>query len=75
MHLAPGTAPAPGAPTRRPRRVDVARQASPNGVTGLWVSDVVGEGASHSARDGRRPQTNHSHRAGIRAFTPARGGL
>ena len=60
--VGPGSAPASGAPIRRTRRMGEARQASPNGVTCLRISNVVGEGASHNARGGRGPLQLHGYR-------------
>jgi len=55
MQLVLGTAPAPGAATRRPRRVAVGRAQSLNGGSLRPLPKVVGEGATHCARGGRGP--------------------
>jgi hypothetical protein len=63
-----GSAPAPGASTRRPRRVVVACAASLNGGSSRPDPNVAGEGASHGTRGGRAPLLqnscgiDHSHR-------------
>jgi len=54
-HNQVGTAPAPGAADRRPRRLAPKRGESPNGEPGPTLSEVVGEGANHRARGGRVP--------------------
>ena len=59
MQLVPGTAPASGASTRRPRPVAAAPADSPNSVLSQPASKVAGEGASHDARGGRAPLQLH----------------
>ena len=61
MQLVLGTAPASGAPTRRPRRVGGTHMESPNSEL-LWPPpNVSGEGASHNARGGRAPLPLHRY--------------
>jgi hypothetical protein len=55
MQLLLGSAPAPGAATRRPRRMAGALAESPNGGLSRRFPKVAGEGASHCARGGRGP--------------------
>src|SRR6266545_5160778 len=50
-----GTAPAPGAADRRPRRLAPKRGESPDGELESTLAKVVGEGANHCARGGRAP--------------------
>src|SRR6185369_4098622 len=50
-----GTAPAPGAADRRPRRLALKRGESPNGELECTLAKVLGEGANHCARGGRAP--------------------
>ena len=61
-----GTAPASGAPTRRPRRVAVARAEPLRGVLSQPPPKVTGEGASHNARGGRGPLPRNRHGLGRR---------
>ena len=56
-----GTAPASGAPTRRPRRVGQTCAELLNGVPSRPSPRVAGEGASHGARGGRDPLLPHRH--------------
>ena len=72
MRLPLGTAPAPGALTRRPRRVGEARTESPNGVPSRSSPKVAGEGASHGARGGRAPLPLNRYGLGL---APAQGVL
>jgi hypothetical protein len=56
MDLGSGSAPAPGAATRRPRQVAEASTELLNDGSSRSGPEVAGEGASHSARGGRAPQ-------------------
>jgi len=50
-----GTAPAPGAVDRRPRRLVARRGESANREPDLMLAEMVGEGVNHCARGGRGP--------------------
>jgi len=50
-----GTTPAPGATSRRPRRVAGPRAESQSDESVRRAVKVTGEGASHGARGGRSP--------------------
>jgi hypothetical protein len=56
MPLEMGSTPAPGDPTRRPRRVATTSEEPPNGEVVGRAANVAGEGASHGARGGRGPR-------------------
>ena len=70
MQLIWGTAPASGAPTRRPRRVAVARAESLPGASSRLPPKVSGEGASHGARGGRAPLPLIRYGSGRASMTP-----
>src|SRR5437867_114063 len=56
-----GTAPAPRAADRRPRRLKPKRGESPNGEPDLMHGKVVGEGANYCARGERAPLQVNSY--------------
>jgi hypothetical protein len=61
MWLETGSTPAPGVPTRRPRRVATTLRESLNGESIRVAQKVTGEGASHGARGGRAPLSLNCH--------------
>jgi hypothetical protein len=69
MQLYWGTAPASGAPTRRPRRVAQTDAESLNGVSLRLPPKVAGEGANHHARGGRAPLLLHRYGLARSALT------
>jgi hypothetical protein len=66
MQLSWGTAPASGAPTRRPRRLAVARADPLHGMSSRPPRKVAGEGAIHGTRGGCAPLPIDGHGSGRR---------